>query len=114
MKNIAKIKLKKNENKALYEFKQRLLKKFPKTEIILYGSKAREDYDEFSDMDLLILVESELSRVLKEEIGEVKYEIELKYDVIFGLIVENKDFWGSSLAKAMPLHWNIDKEGATV
>ena len=114
MKNIAEIKLKKKENKALYEFKRRVLEKFPTTEIILDGSKAREDYDEFSDMDLLILVEFELNRDLREEIGEVKYEIELKYDVVFGLIIENKNFWGSSLAKAMPLHWNIDREGATV
>jgi len=29
-------------------------------------------------------------------------------------MVENKDFWDSPLAKAMPLHWNIDREGVTI
>ena len=28
--------------------------------------------------------------------------------------VENKDFWNMPLAKAMPLHLNIDKEGVHV
>jgi len=33
------------------------------------------------------------------------------YDVVFGILVESRTFWNSSLAKAMPIHWNIDREG---
>lgn len=106
--------LKKNENKALREFKQILLKRFPQADIVLYGSKARGDYGEFSDIDLLVLVDSEVDRSLREKVGEIKYDMELKYDVVFGLVIENKDFWDSPLAKAMPLHCNIDREGVTV
>ena len=52
-----------------------------------------------------------MTRNLKEDITDVLYDIELKYNVVFGKIIENRDFWQSSLANAMPLHWNIDKEG---
>ncbi len=114
MKNIDSVELKENENKALYGFKQVLLKRFQQADIILYGSKARGDYDEFSDIDLLVLVDSEVDRSLREEVGEIRYEMELKYDVVFGLVIENKDFWDSPLAKAMPLHWNIDREGVMI
>jgi len=111
MKNITQLKLKENEKKALQELKERLLKRFPDTKIILYGSKVRGDDEEFSDIDLLILVDSQVNRKLKEEITEITYDIELKYDVVFGTIVENRAFWNSPLSNAMPLHQNIDREG---
>lgn len=111
MKSIEQIKLKENESKALFELKERLLQRFSDAEIIIYGSKARGDNEEFSDIDLLILVESQINRKLKEEITEITYDIELKYDVVFGIIVENRDFWKSPLANSMPLHWNIDRDG---
>ena len=96
---------------ALSELKERLLQRFSDVEVIIYGSKARGDDEELSDIDLLILVESQINRNLKEEITEITYDIELKYDVVFGIIVENRDFWKSPLANAMPLHWNIDRDG---
>jgi len=34
--------------------------------------------------------------------------------VIFGILVEPEVFWNSSLAEAMPIHWNIDREGILV
>ncbi|MEW6203062.1 MAG: nucleotidyltransferase domain-containing protein [bacterium] len=114
MKKLEQLNLRENEKKALRELKERLLEKFPDIEIILFGSKARGDYEEESDIDLLILIDLKVNRKLKEEITEISYDIELKYDVVFGKIVENKDFWDSALAKAMPLHWNIDKEGIHV
>lgn len=111
MKKFAQLELKKNEEKALGELKQRLLKKFSDVEIILYGSKVRGTSQEFSDIDLLIILNCKVNRKLKEEITKITYELELKHDVVFGTIVENREFWNSRLAKAMPFRWNIDKEG---
>jgi len=106
--------LKTNEIKALQEFKQKLLQKYTDAEIILYGSKARGDYEEFSDIDVLIILNEDVDNKLRENIFSISFEIELKYDVIFGILVESKSFWNSSLAKAMPIHWNIDKEGLSI
>jgi predicted nucleotidyltransferase len=114
MKTLKELNLKGNEKKALQELKERLLERFANVEIILYGSKARGDFDEESDIDLLILLDSPVTSNLEEEITHVTYDIELKYDVVFGKIVENKDFWNTPLANAMPLHWNIDREGVLV
>lgn len=106
--------IKENERIALEELKERLVQRFPDAEIILYGSKARGDFEKESDIDLLILVGSRITSRLEEEITHITYDIELKYDVVFGKIVENKDFWNSPLANAMPLHWNIDREGVII
>lgn len=114
MKTLKELNLKENEKKALQELKEKLLERFPDAEIILYGSKARGDFDEESDIDLLILLERPVNGRLEEEITEITYDIELKYDALFGKIIENKDFWNSPLANAMPLHWNIDREGVHI
>jgi len=37
-----------NEAKAVYELKSKLLKILPEAELMLFGSKARGDYDKFS------------------------------------------------------------------
>ena len=109
--NLSQLKLNKNERNALEELKEKLQSAFTDIEIILYGSKVRGDFQEFSDIDILILTNTQVTRNLKEDITDVLYDIELKYNVVFGKIIENRDFWQSSLANAMPLHWNIDKEG---
>jgi len=109
-----KINLRENEKNALQELKEKIHARFPDAEIILYGSKARGDSDEESDIDLLILLESPINTKLEEEIFHLSYQIELKYEVVFGEIVENKDFWNTPLANAMPLHWNIDREGIQI
>ncbi len=114
MKTISQLKLKRNEINSLMEIKQNLLATFPNAQIILYGSKARGDSNEFSDIDILILLESKITTKVKESITAIVYEFELKYDVICQTTVENRDFWNSSLANVMPLHLNVEKEGVVL
>ena len=113
-KTISKTGLRKNEKEALEELKVKILKKFTDAKIILYGSKARGDFNKESDIDLLILIGKKISTKLEEEIYHISYEIELKYNVVFGVIIENQEFWETPLANAMPLHWNIDREGIAI
>lgn len=114
MKNIEELNLQENETKALLELKDRLHKKIPDADIILFGSKTRGDFDKESDIDLLILIDGTVNTKLMEELTWITYDIELKYDVVFGKIIENREFWNSPLANAMPLHWNIDRDGVLI
>ena len=114
MKNSGKLNLKENEKKALLELKKRLLKSFSVAEIILYGSKARGDFDEESDMDILIILKNRVDDNIREKVFSMSFKIEIKYDVIFGILVEPEDFWSSPLAEAMPIHCNISREGVLV
>ncbi len=114
MKSLTELNLNENERNALKELKSRLVQKFSEAEIIVFGSKARGDYDEFSDIDLLILLKSQITSKLEEAVTHITFDIELNYDVVFGKIIEDKNFWESPLANAMPLHWNIDREGARI
>lgn len=111
MKKIIETKIDRKDLESIFELKKRLKQEFPDVGIILYGSKARGDDEQFSDIDLLILLDREINSRLKEKTIDIAYDIELKYNVVFSIIIRNKEFWNSIPAKTMPLHWNIDKEG---
>jgi len=103
-----------NELDAVYELKNKLLENFAGVELILFGSKARGDFEEFSDIDILILVNEDVNQRLKDNIIEIAYDIELKYDIVFGFIIENNKYWRSSKYKVTPLYQNVEREGIKV
>lgn len=108
------VKLKNNERKALMELKKKLFENLPVAEVILYGSKVREERKGFSDIDVLVILNGKVSNFLEEKVFNTAYDMELKYNVVFDILAESKSFWNSELANAMPFHWNIDREGVPV
>lgn len=100
---------------AIKEFKKRLIDKFGvETETYLFGSVARGDYGAYSDIDILVLLPFEPNNSIEEEIFDLAYDIELEYNIVFGIIVYSKTFWNSGKANIMPLYKNIKKEGVCV
>ncbi len=80
--------------------------------IILYGSYARGDADEGSDIDLVILLENmkdpcaEIDR-FSNEIGQ----IDLKYDTLISIIpIDEPEF----RVRRLPLIMNVKKEGIVI
>ena len=114
MKKLDKLKLSEKELDAIYKLKKKLLDGFPRTRIILYGSKVKGNSKEFSDIDVLILLDRKIDTELEKQILDIAYDIELESDIVFGVMIESKDFWDSSLARIMPLHQNIEKEGVLI
>lgn len=106
---------KKNIQKSIAFLKKRIKNSFGKdTEFYLFGSAARGDYKEDSDIDLLILLSRTVDNSIREEIFNNAFDVELEHNVIFGLIVHSKNFWNSEIAKVMPIYKNIQKEGTKV
>ncbi|MEW6039943.1 MAG: nucleotidyltransferase domain-containing protein [Elusimicrobiota bacterium] len=107
-------KINQNELKSVKKLKKEVLKEFSKAEFVLYGSKVRGNDEEFSDIDVLVLLEEEVTTKIEEKIFSIGYDIGLKHNVVFGIVVESKQFWCSPIAKAMPFHWNVSKEGIPI
>lgn len=71
-----------------------LTKKHPSIKkVILYGSKARGDFLEDSDIDLFFVCDANVSRSVKYEIYDNIYEYELLYDIVVSAIfISETDF----------------------
>ena len=66
------------------------------------------------EKELRSLIKSGSLKDLSYPITEKLLEIEMKYDVIFEILVEPEDFWSSPFARSIPIHWNIEREGIAV
>jgi predicted nucleotidyltransferase len=100
---------------AIQELKLRLVTLFgSEVELKLFGSFARGDDREYSDIDILVLLAGQVNHSIEEKVFDTAYDLELKYGVVFGIIVYEKAFWNSDLATTMFLHRNIEAEGLAV
>ena len=78
--------------------------------IILYGSVARNDNTDESDIDIVIIIKNEMDDATKEQFIHWSAELGLRYDRVFSIIdiqEENMEKWGNVL----PFYQNIQKEG---
>jgi predicted nucleotidyltransferase len=106
---------KENIKRSLYELKKVLTKRFgSEIELYLFGSVARNDYHPESDIDILVLLPGKVDTSLEEEVFDLAYDVELEYDVVFGIVVHSKEFWASEKAAVMPFHQNLQRESLRI
>jgi len=101
------------ERQGLEEFKQRVRENFPGRikQLILFGSRARGDAAEDSDIDVLAIVENR-DPELDSELRHLAHAIEKQYDYAFLLSIKTVDeatFW-SRRAEYSPFYRNVKAE----
>lgn len=83
----------------------------PNVQTILYGSEARGDAREDSDIDLLILVDSDkLSYEAKDRIITPYYDIELETGVVISTLIITRKEW-INRPFPTPFYVNVTNEG---
>lgn len=83
----------------------------PRAEAYLFGSRARGDFKDNSDWDILILVdESKVTNELEDKFREDLYDIELDAGQVISTFIYTKDYWSNNLLYS-PLYNNVKKEG---
>jgi predicted nucleotidyltransferase len=100
------------ERAALEEFLTKLREQHGSKVILvsLFGSKVRGDFDEESDMDMLLVVENRNSQ-LWEDIVEIETDLMLKYDVVISSLIMSRENYEWHLRHRAPLYRNIEREG---
>lgn len=85
--------------------------------VILYGSYARGDYNQHSDIDIMILTDLTDDEMYQYfvEISDMAYEIEAKnnFDISLSPLIKNIDKFNYWL-EALPFYINIQKEGVVL
>ncbi len=98
-------------NKMIQEVKDALDNLFQQrlSDVILFGSYARGTFTEESDIDLLTVLEKiEDRKSDKMKYLSVMYELSLKYDKVFSIVLFSKEEFQN---KKIPLLMNIRQEG---
>jgi predicted nucleotidyltransferase len=96
---------------ALSEIRDRINEKFNIENMILYGSIVRGDFDEESDVDLLIITSDILPRRVRHEITDIVFDVNLKYETNYSTLVVDNSSWRNGPYSILPIHDEIEKEG---
>lgn len=100
-------------HKYVYEVKNILTEDF--LSAVLYGSYARGDFNNDSDVDIAIFTNCSPKEYyqLFEQIAELTFEFNAKYDVLISPIFLNIHVYQENLS-ILPFYQNIEKEGIKV
>ena len=81
-------------------------------EPILFGSYARGDAEEATDIDVLVLVDApqDVIHHREWEIGNIAGELLVDYGVLVSPIIENRDYYHRNV-ELLPFFRNIQREG---
>jgi predicted nucleotidyltransferase len=97
--------------KALTELKDRLSARYPGVRLVLFGSAARGDMDDESDIDVLVLTSTPLSMRAQDDIVHEAFAINLRYDTNISVLITDRQNWEYGVFLVLPLRKEIEREG---
>ena len=101
----------KDKNHILQLIKKSVNKTEPNAVLILYGSYARDDYRDDSDLDLLVLVDKDkITRADQKRIKYPLYDIEFDTGTIISPLIFSKKDWEMN-HRITPFYENVAREG---
>lgn len=95
---------------AELELKLRELFKTNLKKIILYGSYAKGNYDNESDIDIMVLVSNIDKKILKTIITDIRLALTIKYSILPSISIANETDYYKNL-NIQFLFKNIENEG---
>ena len=110
-------KISNNINSVLNDFltkvKQLLEERLKK--VILYGSYARGDYNNSSDIDIMLLTDFSDVEIeeYRDKISDIAFEIELNTGYIISPIIRNIEIFNVRTGY-IPFYHNVEKEGVVL
>jgi len=104
--------LKLNEQKAVSEFADRIRSELGTTvkDIILFGSRARGEGDEHSDLDIMIVIDG-LSWDIKCRISDIAAEENIKHHVVISTVRYKCSDWNNPVIQGSPFAIAVNREG---
>lgn len=103
--------LKKQETAALQEFKRRISGKYGNlvSSVLLYGSKARGQAGKDSDIDVLVVLNSE-ERDIKKDISSIAFDIIIEYSVDLSVMIITSVRWNMDPKNPTSFIYNVKKD----
>ena len=83
--------------------------------LLVYGSYARGDYTENSDVDIMVLTSLPEDKIepVEDSLYDVAYDILMEYGIQISVIVKNEEHFKYWLG-ALPFYDNVEREGIEI
>ena len=111
MKTLQELQLPKNVLAALQAARTQISAEFVVDRIVLFGSVARGQADEESDVDLLVVLKDSPSHQERDRITSIILDINLEYDSNLSELIVDRQTWDLGLPSVLPIHQAIQEEG---
>lgn len=102
-----------SERKIVSEFRFHLEAIIPILDLRVFGSRARGDATEESDLNVFIKV-AELDRSCREKISDLAWEVGFKYDLVISTFVVTEAQVETGAIGASPLLSKVLQEGISI
>lgn len=107
-------KLDRHIKKTIFACRDAIGTNYPTAGIVLYGSYARGQAGAESDVDLLVLLNEEVTATKRRIVRDMLYEIGLTADLVISTIIRSYDVWHSPISQATPFYKAVQREGIQV
>lgn len=104
------MRLSKNELAALEVFQRELRTKFGLIDMRLFGSKARGDATEDSDVDVMVELE-QFTPAIESGIDDLIFSLNLAYDTFISATIFSRDELQNGPLSESPLYKAVEREG---
>jgi uncharacterized protein len=94
----------------LHEVRRTIHTLLPGATVYLYGSGARGTREPDSDLDLLVVTETGLSRAQAAAVADAIYELELARGVVISTMYYERLEWEAPLMRATPFRTHVEAE----
>jgi uncharacterized protein (UPF0332 family)/predicted nucleotidyltransferase len=111
MRTLDDVRLAPAEREAIEAAAAALRARFPVTDIVLYGSKARGDSDPESDVDLLVLTSRPLDDEEQQRLWSDLHDISMRFDVLLSPLTVEARSWRDGVHSVLPIHTEVEREG---
>jgi predicted nucleotidyltransferase len=107
-----------NERRALQAFIVQLRQRYGTglRRVVLFGSKARGDFDDESDLDVLVVVRTPGGEFwpLWQQIADIAWKVEFEYGVVLTTIIRSPAEYRQMQRDNLLLFRNIDRDGVVL
>ena len=110
---VKKLDLLTNQKNALQALKKQLIVKYPVEDFIIFGSVARGEDEEGSDLDVLVLTSEPISHRKKHIIYGIVTDINLVYDTNISILILDKPGWEHGIYSVLSIKDNVKRDGVS-
>ena len=103
-----------DHKQALQEAKHQLKKIFAVEKLVIFGSVARGENDENSDLDLLVVTNKIMTHRERNAMSDIIFEINYRYSTNISIVIVDSFSWNRGIYSLLPINFEILRDGVVV